>query len=99
MSLHHTIFLLFATYSFAYGFKETSLFEKVRIWLIGLHPFFYKLVSCYYCLSFWISILVLFIDTFAGITGQLFLWGLTAAMFSLIMSGLIDRLFAVKNDE
>ena len=98
MTIYHSIFLFIASFSLTFGFKETALFEKPRIWLIGLHPFFYKLIDCYYCLGFWVSIFVLLLDTFGGLTGLLFLWGLTGAIISLIMSGIIDRIFTIPDN-
>lgn len=82
----NTLLILISFFSLTYAIKETSLFDKPRIFLIGLHPFFYKLLSCSYCTGFWSGIILYFIVNYCGKPGEILLWGLASAGVSLIIS-------------
>lgn len=90
------IFILLASYSLSFLIKETDgpfdIISKLRNYLMRnkyIGVFFYKLLSCYYCCGFW-SGLIIYLIYFRKFQWNLFiLYGLTSAIFSLIMSSLL----------
>ena len=86
------ILTLLVFYSISFAIKETGLLNRPRIWIIGLHPFFYELLSCWYCTGFWAGLLtyLLFFEVFHW--REFLIYGLAGAVWSLIMNSLMDKL-------
>ena len=58
----------------AIGLRSWVLADTKKIWRLkfGKTPWLAKLVVCYWCAGFWVSLLlVLFVHTYACVTGQL----------------------------
>jgi hypothetical protein len=88
----HTLLLLLAAFGLAFALKESVLFDRPRIWLIGRHPFFGSLFDCYACVGFWASLAVFLLDQFAGFIGSWIIFGLAGSAACLLLNLLIDRL-------
>jgi len=88
----HAIIILFSFFGLTYAIKETSLFNRLRIFLLGIHAFFYELLNCFLCTGFWAGLIVFVIDRWLGWPGQLMLWGLASAAVSYITSIVLDKL-------
>jgi hypothetical protein len=88
------LLIFFAAFGLTYGIKESILFDKPRIYLIRLHPFFYHLFACYLCTGFWAGIIVAGLHYYAGMPGKILLWGLASATASFILNLVANRLSA-----
>lgn len=87
-----TIIVIFAFYALTYAIKESILFDKIRIFLIRLHPFFYHLFSCYYCCGWWAGLFVYYLANNEFHLKSFFLWGFAGSGISYIMNLLADVL-------
>jgi Protein of unknown function (DUF1360) len=47
--------LALAAFRVTYFLTDDSVFDTPRAWISGLHPFFKELVTCFWCLGFWVS--------------------------------------------
>jgi hypothetical protein len=63
--LEHIVALGLITLGFAHGFITFPLFERVRRWIAK--KISEKLVTCYFCVSFWISPLVVWLYYYSQI--------------------------------
>ena len=88
----HTLVLLFAVFGLAFTIKESVLFDKPRIWLMGKHPLFIQLFDCYACVGFWAGLMVFLLDRFAGFSGKWIIFGLAGSSACLLLNLLLDRL-------
>jgi len=88
--MFHTILIVFAFYALAHAIKESTLFDRPRIWLIGLHPFFYQLFSCYFCVGFHAGWIVYLLDHWKY--GEIFLYGLAASGISFIIDAVVEKM-------
>lgn len=90
----HTIIIIFAFYSLTFAIKESPLFDKPRIWLIGKHPFFYKLFECYYCCGWWSGLVVYFVASTYTTWNiwDMILWGLAGSGISFFLNAVVERL-------
>jgi hypothetical protein len=86
----HTIFIIFSFYALTHAIKESWLFNKPRVWLIGLHPFFYFLFECYACVGLWSGFVVYALDHWKY--GEIFLWGLAASGISFLFNVIVEKL-------
>lgn len=91
---------LLAIFSLAFLIKEMDgpygILNTARSWLISrpgqIGVFFYKLLSCYYCLGFHCGWFVYLLSAETWSFQFLILWGLAGAGISLIMRMVLDRL-------
>ena len=92
--MNRTILILLSFYALTFALKESSLFDRVRIWMIGLSPFFYRLFECYFCVGFWSGIAIYFIAnwSFAWSGFDIILWGLAGSGVSYVGNVIVDRL-------
>ena len=56
--LNNSIISLLSAFGITHFIKEADFLSSIRAYLIRLSPVFYKLLSCYFCLGFWIGLLV-----------------------------------------
>lgn len=90
------IFKILAIYSITFSIKETSLLDKPRDFLVRRSVFFFKLISCSYCLtthSGYLSYL-LFTDPHQYTWRGFLLWALAGGPIGLIINGVINKLYA-----
>lgn len=87
-------FILLSFYSLTFAIKESILFDKPRIFLIKLHPFFFSLFECYACVGFWAGLVVYLIANPFHLfnTREFLIWGLASSAFSYIVNYVLDRL-------
>jgi len=91
----HTILIILAIYSISFGLKESTLLDKPRNFITRSSPFFYKLFSCYYCLSFYSGIIAYFLFNpwCCIVLSDIVLWGLAGSAIGLIMNGIVSNLY------
>lgn len=89
----YNILMLLTIYSISFAIKETSLLDKPRNYITRNSVFAYKLISCIYCLSFHVGYIVYVIFSPVFIFKEMVLWAFTGAIFSLIMNGIINKLY------
>lgn len=89
------IVILLSFYGLTFTIKDSDIFNKPRLFLIKLHPFFFGLLDCYFCCGFWSGLIVYLIyNQVSNYNGfMMFLWGLTSASTSLIINGLVERIY------
>ena len=85
------LLMLLAVYGMAFAIKESDLFDKPRMWLIRQSPFFYKLLSCYFCISFWCGLSIFALNYF---NLNIVIFGFAAAAAGLIINLLVQKLLA-----
>lgn len=90
----NTIIIIFSFYALTHAIKESWLFDKPRIFLIRISPFFYHLFECYLCLGFWVGLIVYLVATpFHQLNFRnLFLWGLASSGISFLLNAVANRL-------
>lgn len=88
----NSLIIIFSFFALTHAIKESSLFDKPRIWLIGLHPFFYELLSCYFCTGFHSGWIIYLIANPYWRFGDMIIWGLASAGVSLLFNNVSDRL-------
>jgi len=91
MDVFHIILIAFSFYSLTHALKESTLFDKPRIWLIGLHPFFYQLFSCYFCVGFHSGWIVYLLSHWKY--GEIFLWALASSGISFLLNAVAEKLW------
>jgi hypothetical protein len=91
-----SIFKILAIYSITFAIKETSLLDSPREWLMKRSSFFYKLISCPYCLTTHSGYLAyLLFNHPSNYTWRGFLlWLLAGGPIGLIFNGVINKLYA-----
>lgn len=91
----HTLFVILAIYSISFAIKESSLLDIPRNWITRNSPFFYKLLSCYFCLSFYSGIIAYFLFNPLQTLSfkDILLWGLAGSSIGLIMNGIVSKLY------
>lgn len=90
-----TILCLLAMFGLTFFFKESDLFNPIRIKLIQLHPILAQLLSCPFCVGFYSGLIVFGLANFPDYHNQWFhlpIWGLSGASISLLLSLLVSRL-------
>ncbi len=92
--MNNTILIIFSFYALTHAIKESVLFDKPRIWLIGLHSLFYQLFSCWFCVAFWAGLIIYIIANqyHTWNVFDLVLWGLASSGISYVMNAAADRL-------
>jgi hypothetical protein len=88
----HTIIILCAFYGMTFILKDSSIFDKPRIWLIRQHPVFYSLFSCYACVGFHSGYLVYLLSFHHFDWREFILFGLAGASVSYIVDIILQRL-------
>lgn len=93
------ILYLFATFGLAFFIKEKDgpfdLMNKIRVYLLSnkyVGVFFYKLLDCYFCISFHTGWIIYLTTQKEWHLNLLFCWALAGAVGSLILSKLLERL-------
>lgn len=86
------IIIIFSFYALTYAIKESILFDKPRIFLIRLHPFFYYLFSCFFCVGFHAGWIVYLIANTSWNFREMFLWGLASSGISAMMNAVFEKL-------
>jgi len=86
------VIILFAFYGLTFIIKDSSLFDKPRIWLIRQHPLFYQLFSCYACVGFHAGYLVYLLSFDQFSFRDFILFGLAGASVSYIVDIVLQRL-------
>ena len=87
------VIVLLAFYGLTYTFKEASIFDKPRVFLIRLHPFFYRLFSCYFCTGFHAGYIIYLLLNFRQLSiADAFLWGLASATTSFVLNLIVEKL-------
>ena len=56
--MEYIIYMSLAVASIAFTISETKLFEPVRKWFDKKSKFIYSLLSCGYCLGYWLSFIL-----------------------------------------
>jgi hypothetical protein len=90
------IFKILAIYSITFAIKETSLLDIPREWLMKHSVFFFKLISCAYCLTTHSGYLayLLFTPPAEYAWRGFLLWALAGGPIGLIFNGVINKLYA-----
>lgn len=95
------IMLALAIYGLAFLLKEIDgpwgIVCTARNWLMSnkyVGVFFFKLLSCYYCLGWWCGLCIYLLSQDEWYVNLLICWGLAGAAISLILSKVIERLNA-----
>lgn len=93
--MFETILIIFSFYALTHAIKESILFHKPRIYLIGKSPFFYHLFECYACVGFWAGLAVYLIANpiAAFDIRALLIWGLASSGISFVMNAVVEKLF------
>ena len=86
------VITLLAMYGLAFALKEASLLDAPRRFLIRLHPFFYELFSCYFCVGFHAGYLVYLLSFNHFSIRDMVLYGFVGAAFSFLTNLVVDRL-------
>lgn len=93
------IIILLAIFGLAFLFKESDGPWGIMSWLrnrlmtnkyVGV--FFYKLLSCYFCVGFWSGIVVYLLSQDLWKFNLLICWGLAGGVICLILDALLAKL-------
>jgi hypothetical protein len=99
------LFYLLAAFGLAFLIKETEGPWGIISWIRNIlmrnkyvGVFFYKLLSCYFCLGFHCGWIVYLLSAEKYRWNFLILWGLAGAIFSLILGTALNRLSGEDNE-
>ena len=97
--MFNTILIVCTMFAFSFLIKENdgpfNILAKLRIFLLQnkyVGVFFYKLLSCYFCVGFYGGIATYLLYETTWKINLLIMWGLTGSTVSLIFDGLLNKL-------
>jgi len=91
-NLLHTVVVVLSFWALTHALKNSDLLSRPRAFLIRLHPLFYSLFECYFCLGFW-SGLAVYALSFASFSfREMLLYGLSGAAISYITDTVLLKL-------
>lgn len=83
------IVYLLSAFGIAHFIKESDIANSFRIFLIKIHPIFVPLLQCYFCLGFWVSMIVYLLTFYRYNFIDHILWGFAGATISFAISSVI----------
>jgi uncharacterized membrane protein len=97
--MYNILFYLLAAFGFAFMLSQSDgpfdLISRLRNWLMTnryFGVFFYKLLSCYFCLGCWAGALVYFLQLQPFKFNNFILFSIASGTFSLILSEVLGYL-------
>lgn len=80
------IIYLLAIFGIVQFIKESDVMSWPRTMLLRVHPIFFKLLTCYYCLGFWVGLLVYLAQFSSYRVVDHIIWGFGGAAISITLS-------------
>lgn len=80
---------LLSAFGIAHFIKESDVMNWVRVNLLKIHPIFYKLLNCYFCLGFWSALIVYLFTTLKYNFVDHILFGFSGATITFTISSII----------